>query len=168
MNIYPTSICPYQCAEYLDDRRIPIAINHVCQIMVTALKLNNIKDYRLTKGVKCATRSHKWCTWAAENASNFRWLLRYFYAMCEEHRKRRGVEHVNRSMYRLFSDSLLLMPAGSLTEFVVVSDYLELNMIFNNLEPEVAYQLYLETLWRLDKNEPKWYGKKKAFYKCVS
>lgn len=153
MQIFVTSNCPVQSAQYLDDRRVQKMIIESCQLLSNACwTYRNIGPYKQTH------QHTKLSRWVSLNASNYLWLLWHCEALLDEYYKRfNKSSHKCASYIGFFYQSIPYFPEGDLTAFVNKAENLELGLDYTNVSPVTeAYKQYLSKCWELAKQKPKW------------
>jgi hypothetical protein len=154
MNIFVTSSCPIESAEYLDDKRCIKMCLETAQLLSTALRVNGYKG----EGVyKIAHLNHPSNVWCRTTQGNYKWLLEHFEALCNEYNRRTGKIHASFKLLPIFQDNIGLIPKGERTAFSNNARNLTKGVDFTHeTDVTLAYQMYLSSRWESDKREPKW------------
>ena len=154
MNIFTTSNCPQQCAEYLDNKRVIKQTLESAQLLSTALRVNGYKGDDVYKIAHLNHPSSRWCR---TTQGNYKWLLEHFRALCDEYTRRTGKIHASSKLLPIFEANIELIPAGERLPFSNNARNLTKGVDFTHESDTVkAYQLYLMERWNQDKREPKW------------
>lgn len=154
MNIFTTSPCPIESAEYLDDVRANKMLLETAQMLATAIQLNGGQaTYKATH------KNHPCNIFVRETRDNYIWTLRHFTALCRRFRNYRNKPHGCEKYINEFIKGKYVIPEGELTAFPNCAansslgiSYKDTNNVF------LAYRLYLEHRWELDKRTPSKYG----------
>jgi hypothetical protein len=155
MNIFFTSSCPVESAKFLDTKRVNKMILESAQLLSTALRENGYEGDGIYKATH---RNHPSNIWARQSKSNYIWLLKHFKALAEEYYSRRSKWHKSyTTLYNTLADAVSYIPEGDLTPFANCAAREDLGISYKHLDDvHVAYQLYLNERWDLDKKEPVW------------
>lgn len=147
MNIFVTSSDPYECARYLDDKRVIKMVLETTQLLSNASYIYGFEQGQ----VYSQTHMKHPCTlWAAENISHARWLFNHYSALCLEYRRRYNKVHACERFHGVFKQ-LFDRPAEEPTYFVNCTPYKDMSV-------HEAYELTLGQKWHNDKRRPTWYG----------
>lgn len=151
MSIFVTSKCPFECAEYLDDKRVIKMVLETAQLLSTAARACG---YEGDDVYKSSHVNHPCSKWVRETKQNYMWTMRHFRALCIEYTRRYGRMHKSSWMYPSFLALSNLIPEGEMTEFVnCTKDVLDASDVFD------AYKKYLNLKWESDKRQPTWFSK---------
>jgi len=103
MNIFVLHLDPSICAKYHCDKHVVKMIIETTQLLYTCLWIcfNNIDEiiktapYTLSgnQGYKMVSKNHPCSIWLRESVSNYEWLIRLGFALCDEYKLRYGKEH---------------------------------------------------------------------------
>jgi len=178
MNLYITSKCPIESAKNLDDKSVLKMLLDSSQIMSTVIMKNskeefnlvnytNIKDKKLkvkyyfhTLNIPSPSRKDHPCVkWSENTHSNYGWVCRYFYKLCDEYRTRYGINHELFNLRKYFLSGSNIIKAGPLTHFVNCAGNSDLNIDYRDLNDTIkAYKLYLCDKWDLAPDTTTWYN----------
>lgn len=87
------------------------------------------------------------------------WLLRHAEALFTEKRERFGSVHMYEDYLPMLQAQTGLIPAGGRTPFANCAANASLGISFKHVQDvRLAYRLYLDERWKLDKLPPRWYG----------
>ena len=146
MNIFVTSNCPKECAEFLDNKRVIKMCLETTQILSTAVHLNGgVGPYKPTH------IHHPVVKWAAESKPNYLWLLDHLQALCDEYKKRYNKTHKCISYFDTLLELSEHVPGTERSPFVNCArnkskglDYTHLKDVFQ------AYTEYIHKRWELE------------------
>lgn len=155
MNIFVTSYCPVESAQYLDDKRVIKMTTESAQMLSTAVRSYGVDQPDLYKMTHV---NHPCSVWARISRANYRWLLSHFKALCNEYTKRYGKTHKSERLYPVLSRCSVYIDDGLLTEFANCAANKTLQLSFKHLEVTEAYREYLKVRWQHDKRPPTWKG----------
>lgn len=154
MNIFVTSECPKQAAQWLDDKRVVKMVLESAQMLATAMR-----EHGGEPTYKSTHVNHPANVWARQTNANYVWLLRHFYYLCQEYKARYNKEHKCFNYMDEFIAGIAVIPVGSRTPFVNCAANKEFGVSYKHVEDVcMAYQLYLNDRWDTDKRIPTWYG----------
>jgi hypothetical protein len=154
MNIFATSNCPIESAQFLDDKRCIKMCLETAQLLSTALRVNGYKGDDI---YKIAHLNHPSSVWCRTTRGNYKWLLEHFRALCDEYNRRTGKIHASSKLLPIFEDNTGLIPEGEQRPFSNNARNLTKGVDFTHeTNTIIAYQLYLGSRWETDKREPKW------------
>jgi hypothetical protein len=164
MNIFAISKDPKECASYLDDKRLNKMILETAQILSTALiRLGYSDDRELL--YKPTHQNHPCILWACKSYRNYHWLLSYGFYLHSERSKRFPNKPDHKSVETLKSCSAIiyhnleLFTAVPLTPFPNCAANQSLGISYKHMDDvHMAYKLYLNDRWDMDKIEPRWTG----------
>lgn len=147
MNIFASSPCPVESAQYLDNKRVVKMVLESAQLLSNALaKHSGRSPYKATH------TNHPCSIWASHSRANYTWLLQHYRALCAEYTRRYGKVHRCQHLDYVLTDGAEYLPHYNLfTEFPNCTDYKDV------VDVHLAYQLYLNDKWDTDKREPAWY-----------
>lgn len=155
MNIFITSTCPAESAQFLDDKRCIKMCLESAQMLATAMR-----EHGGNPTYKSTHVNHPSNVWARQTKANYQWLLDHFKALCTEYTNRYGKVHKCEDYINEFTVGVDLIPDGELTPFANCAANASLGVSYKHIDNVVlAYQLYLNERWDNDKREPTWYGK---------
>lgn len=152
MNIFFTDPDPAKCAEYLDNKRTIKMVLESCQLLCTALNLNQVQSpYRTTH------QNHPMAIWTRESRENYLWLLDHMKALLNEYSKRYNKTHKCAEYVEFLSANSDALPSLGLTPKPNCAANNSLGISYKHIDNVYeAYQLYLNHRWDLDKREPQW------------
>lgn len=153
MNIFVTSPCPIESANYLDDKRATKMILETAQLLCTALRLNGINDDTLYKVTHI---NHPCSIWARVSAQNYQWLLAHLQALISRYNTVYGKVHSTSRLLPILETHKNRLPSIGLTAFANCSANQSLNVSFKHLEVFTAYKEYLKVRWQNDVRTPTW------------
>jgi len=159
----PTPI-PRKNAQFLDNVRLNKFITEFQQMIAVAMGFYGASEKELPlrkNGNPFKTKGHlnHPCTvWARKNRSNFIHMCRSTLEFLNEHHRRggRGHDHVRDNVKRAmrFSERL---PTGPRTSFPNCAAHEGLGIDYKGVQDvHMAYMLYINDRWDMDKREPKW------------
>ena len=159
----PTPI-PRKNAEFLDNARLNKFITEFQQMIAVAMGHHGATDQEMLvrkNGNPFKTSGHKNhpCTiWARTNRSNFIHMCRSTLEFLNEHYRRGGRGHENaRSNIKRAMAFANKLPAGPRTPFPNCAAHESLGINYKHmLDVHMAYKLYINDRWDMDKKEPKW------------
>lgn len=162
---YPVPMStPKENAQYLDNSRLNKFISEFQQMINRAMYLYGATDDQLLKRVNGKTygvkgHPHHPCTlWIQHNRGNFVHACRSVLEFANEHWNRGGRGHgnVHDNMRRAIAFAKNI-PTGTRTAFPNCAANEDSGINYKHIKDvHLAYQLYYEDRWMLDKNEPKW------------
>lgn len=156
MNIFVTSKDPFESAKYLDDRRVNKMILESVQILSTALILKGIDA-----PVRMSHVNHPCSVWCRSTRENYLWLCDHLEGLLNEKFNRYHKEHSYRKHLDYLRQQSKHIPSLMLTPFVNCAANKEYGLNFHNIKDTcLAYKLYLQERWKMDRNTPKRYGEK--------
>jgi len=147
MNIFVSSPDPENCATYLCDKRLVKMVLETAQLLSTA-----INEHGGSGPYKTMHINHPCSLWARATNNNYQWLVEHFKALCSEYTKRFKKIHKCQQHLSCFVNSVILIPAGPLTQFPNCTIYKK------HKDVHAAYKEYLDYKWQKDKYPPKWCG----------
>lgn len=154
MNIFCTSDCPIESAQFLDDKRCIKMCLETAQLLSSALRLCGHSGEGL---YKITHKNHPSNVWARTTQGNYKWLLEHFRALCNEYNRRTGKTHASSALLPAFERGVSLIPEGERMPFSNNARNLTKGVDFTHEKDTIkAYQLYLSERWESDKREPKW------------
>lgn len=154
MNIFATSDCPIESAQFLDDKRCVKMCLETAQLLSSALRLCGHSGEGL---YKITHKNHPSNIWARTTQGNYKWLLEHFRALCDEYNRRTGKIHASSKLLPIFERGVSLIPEGERMPFSNNARNLTKGVDFTHEKDTIkAYQLYLSERWESDKREPKW------------
>lgn len=154
MNIFATSDCPIEAAQFLDDKRCIKMCLETAQLLSSALRLCGHSGEGL---YKITHKNHPSNIWARSTQGNYKWLLEHFRALCNEYTRRTGKTHASSKLLPIFEVNIQLIPVGERMPFSNNARNLTKGVDFTHEKNTIkAYQLYLSERWESDKREPKW------------
>ncbi len=154
MNIFCTSDCPIESAQFLDDKRCIKMCLETAQLLSSALRLCGHSGEGL---YKITHKNHPSNVWARTTQGNYKWLLEHFRALCNEYTRRTGKTHASSKLLPIFERGVSLIPVGERMPFSNNARNLTKGVDFTHEKDTIkAYQLYLSERWESDKREPKW------------
>ena len=151
MNLFVTSKCPIESAEFLDDNRANKMLLETAQLLATAIRLHGGQaTYKVTH------KNHPVTIWVRQTQGNYKWALNHFKALCKRFR-RRGKVHKCEQYLEEFEQGLQYIPKGKRTKFANCAARQDMNISYKHInDVHLAYQLYLNDRWDTDKREPTW------------
>jgi len=155
MNIFATSPCPIESAEYLDDIRATKMTLETAQLLATA-----INEHGGQATYKTTHRNHPVAIWARQTRSNYLWLLRHLEALCDRFERYRGKPHKCSDFIKEYRQGAKYIPDGVQTEFANCAQNKSVGISFKD-EHDVcsAYIKYLHERWKRDTIKLTKYGK---------
>jgi hypothetical protein len=155
---------PRKNAEFMDNVRLNKFISEFQQMIAVAMGYHGASEEQLPKrlnGKPFGTKGHFHhpCTvWARTNRSNFIHMCRSTLEFLNEHYKRGGKGHLNcRDNIRLAMKFAKNLPTGARTAFPNCAAHDSLGISYKHVKNvHMAYALYINDRWDLDKKEPKW------------
>lgn len=155
MNIFATSYCPVECAEFLDDKRTVEMCLETAQMLSTALRCHGVNDDNLYKSTH---QNHPANVWVRATNLNFAWTLAHFESLLDQYTARYGKRNPSERLLPLFYEYMEVIPVGPLQEFVNCAANKEKGVDFKDIKPvTTAYKKYLIERWRHDKLTPTWF-----------
>lgn len=158
MNIFATSFCPRQSAEYLDDQRLVKMPLECCQMLGTVAAFFGSWNKAMCKPTHVY---HPCVLWTARSRENFEWLWEHAQALDNERmrRFRRLERHATVTAY--FSARIWevasRMPSRGLTQFANCARHSGLKIDYSHVfDPTMAYSLYLRDRQATQKKPPRW------------
>lgn len=99
MNIFALHIEPKVAAEYHCDSHVVKMIVESCQMLSTAHRVCGSDKAQLSEigAMKAFNENHPCNRWVIASASNYEWLSRLAFWLCEEYTYRYGKRHANQS-----------------------------------------------------------------------
>jgi hypothetical protein len=154
VNIFATSNCPIESAQFLDDKRVRKMVLESGQLLSTAMRVHG---YSGDEVYKIAYKNHPSNIWTRATQGNYKWLLEHFRALCDEYVRRFGKTHASSALLPAFERGISLIPEGEQRPFSNNARNLTKGVDFTHeTNTIIAYQLYLSVRWESDKREPKW------------
>lgn len=153
MNIFFTSVCPAQCAAYLDDKRVVKMCLETTQMLCTALN-----EHGCEAPYKSTHVNHPSNVWARQTRKNWLWLHEHGIALCKEYTRRYDKVHKCEGILNEIKHLAKQIPIGEITPFANCAANQSVGVDFKHIEPVTeAYKQYLCVRWENDKREPTWY-----------
>jgi hypothetical protein len=149
MNIFVTSECPWECAEYLDPKRRNKMLTETCQMLATVLHWNNAPELpRKADGstMKVSHPHHPCTKWAGRTRGNYLWLLEHAEALYCTYRAKDGGKahlHVPENL-EIFRRMAYCVSDGQRTAFQNSARNTEKNLDFTHLPVYTAYRQFLK------------------------
>lgn len=164
MNYPVPTPTPKGNAKFMDNVRLNKFISEFQQMIAVAMGFHGATPEQLPKrlnGNPFGTKGHfnHPCTiWVRKNRSNFLHMCRSTLEFLNEHYRRGGKGHANaRNNIKLAMAFAKNIPAGARTEFPNCAAHDSLGVNYKHIKDvHVAYSLYINDRWDLDKKEPKW------------
>lgn len=166
MNIFITSNCPVESAQYLDTKRVIKMILETAQILSTSIiktfpELIEIKDkeyfYKGQKIYRPYNPNMEVCKWARLSQENYTWVLIHFEELINQYNIRRGKVHKSSELLPIFTEFLFKFKSSKLTPFINYTKNQAQGVDFTQVYPTtLAYKMYLDVRWKNDKIPPKW------------
>ena len=154
MNIFITSNCPIESANFLDDKRVNKMCLETAQLLSSALRLCG---YTGEDVYKITHKNHPSNVWCRTTRGNYKWLLEHFRALCDEYTRRGGKVHASSKLFPIFEVNIGLIPVGEQMPFSNNARNLTKGVDFTHeTDVTLAYRLYLKSRWLTDTREPKW------------
>lgn len=154
MNIFVTSPCPIQSANFMDDKRATKMALESAQMLCTALNLNSVKT-----PYKTAHPNHPCTVWVTKSRNNFLWLWEHGMALCKRYTRTYGKIHACEKVFNEIKHLNVFLPDTDMTEFVNCARNQSQGVDYTGEKDiHVAYQLYLNDRWDNDKREPTFIG----------
>jgi hypothetical protein len=152
MNIFVTSKCPVESAQYLDTVRVNKMILESAQLLCTAL--HSVGIDAPYKSTHVNHPANIWCRYSREN---YLWLWEHYNALLNVMYERRGTIHKSGEFkFWLKSQAKHLLSLG-LSPFANCAANEKLGISYKHIDDVcLAYQLYLSDRWEMDKREPVW------------
>lgn len=141
MNLFVTSEDPFQCAAYLDNKRLVKMVLETTQLLSSALWLNGHKGpYKLTH------KGHPITKWVSMTRGNYLWTLMHLKALGIEYKRRYNKEHKSiTDCYLILLNGLYNIPDGQRTDFINCAANKSKGLDFRSYPVFQAYKLYLDT-----------------------
>lgn len=138
MQLFIVSPDPYDCAEYLDDKRVIKIILESAQMISTAIG----------KGYKACFLNHPCNVWIREDPVHLSWVCKYFLALVFVYKERYGKWHksflelgdVFRKNVKIYDETPKY--------FANVTQHKDVKDVF------LAYRMELRDKWTKDKRPP--------------
>lgn len=155
---------PRHNAEFMDNVRLNKFISEFQQMIAVAMGFYGATPEQLPKrlngkpfGIK-GHFNHPCTVWARTNRSNFIHMCRSTLEFLNEHYRRGGKGHANcRDNIRLAMAFAKNLPSGARTAFPNCAAHDSLGVNYKHIKDvHVAYSLYINDRWDLDKKEPRW------------
>lgn len=158
MNIFFVSDCPKECARHLDDKRVVKMVLETAQMLSTAInELGGKAPYKSTHV------NHPSNKWVRESRGNYEWLLKHFYALCDEYTARYNKIHSCDKYRSFFRSEMPQFKRKCMTDKPNCAGNASLGISYKDVEDiHAAYRCYLSDRWMMDKRKPTWY--KQAYY----
>lgn len=155
MNIFVTSKCPVESAQFLDTKRVNKMILESAQMLSTAMREHGYINDDI---YKTTHKNHPSNIWVRTTRANYQWLLDHFKALAETYYARRGKWHKSyRELYMKLSEGAKYIPEGELTPFANCAANKDKGVDYKHISDTIhAYQLYLNDRWDTDIREPVW------------
>lgn len=155
MNIFVTSPCPIQSAQYLDDKRIPKMVLESAQMLCTA-----IVHHGGDAPYKPTHKNHPCNVWCRQTRENFFWLYKHYIALSKEYTLRFGKVHKSSTIAKAIISQAHRIPEGPLTNFANCAANDGKGINYKHItDVHKAYQLYLMDRWETDARQPTWHRK---------
>lgn len=162
---YPVPMpTPRENAQFMDNVRLNKFITEFQQMISVAMGYHGATADELPKrinGNPFGTKGHQHhpCTvWARTNRSNFLHMCRSTLEFLNEHHRRGGKGHDNaRNNIKLAMKFAKNIPAGPRTPFPNCAAHDSLGLNYKHVKDvHMAYSMYINDRWDMDKKEPKW------------
>jgi hypothetical protein len=113
VNIFVLDKDPSTAATMMCDKHVVKMIVETAQMLCTIAHGMGYEGapYRSTH------KNHPCTVWAAKTSSNWRWLLRHGFALCDEYTKRYGKNHKSRKVIEWCNQLPAIPETGPLTPF---------------------------------------------------
>jgi hypothetical protein len=152
MNIFVTSSCPVESANYLDNKRRNKMLLESCQLLSSAINYYGGKAPYKTTHI-----NHPCSIWVRQSISNWNWLFLHANTLSNLYSKSTGKIHKCEEILKQLGCLKEFIPQGDMTPFVNCTTNLEKNISFKHINNvHEAYRLYLNERWETDKIPPKW------------
>lgn len=152
MNIFVLDTDPDIAATMLDDKRLGSALMEACTMLSVAVEGHGETGV----GLLCRPthRNHPVTLWVGATVSNWRWTLRYAYAVANEWQHRYGTTHGASERLPYITTMEDCLPAGDLLPFQNSARHGGFGLDFSHLPVPEAYRVYLRERWKTDKRPP--------------
>lgn len=158
MNIFVTSPDPWECARFLDNKRLVKMVMESSQLLATAINVSaGVPKGQTIAPIRSTHVNHPCAVWARQSVGNYRWLLKHFIALLDEYAERYGREHAYLEHVNQYFELIGHIPEGDQTPFVNCARNQTHGIDYTG-EPDVhrAYKLYLVDRWtKTDKHPAK-------------
>lgn len=160
MNIFVTSECPIQSAQYLDDKRVVKMALESAQMLSSC---HHMVDGGTSEDIYALVHvNHPCSVWVRSSYSNYMWLYIHYKALLEEYSRRYNKQHASGCI----ATALEKPPSGlqdlGRTPFANCARNKSLGIDYTDYhDVHQAYIDYLDERWSKDKRVPTWYGKQR-------
>ena len=162
MNIFVTDISPQKSAEFLDNQRVVKMILESCQMLSTALFLNESWESYMTMPTHI---KHPCTVWASEFSDNWLWLYEHANALDQERILRFGSKNIHKTLKVLNENKIYLKAKiikSGFSKHVNCARNSTFGVDFTSVvDVFLAYRLYLFKRWELQKRNALCYIKQK-------
>ena len=147
MNIFVTSKCPIQSANWLDDVRANKMFLESCQMLSTWMHELHPDVYCSKRYYKTTHLNHPCNVWIRESKSNIKWLFDHTRQLS----RRLKPEHkCNRILHNFMEDAPLLVCSQEPKDFMNCTTFKEVPVVTD------AYKLFMNEKWKNDKIKLSW------------
>jgi hypothetical protein len=160
MNIFATSPCPIECAQYLDDKRVVKMVLETAQVLSTVH--HAIYGIKANPKLYKPTHEHHPCTlWAQHSQANYNWLYVHFIALLNVYELRYARKHKCAELIPHLKRTPPIHETKA-TPFANCCRNKDLGIDFTNHRGSIhdAYKMYLRERWGSDTRVPTWNGNK--------
>jgi len=162
MNLFVSSFCPRESAQFLDDKRVGKLLMEANQLLSLAIKLHHDQPFprdHIGPGLVCdgfAHQNHPVSIWVRKTRSNFDWTSQHAFALSEEFTHRFGKEHASGHRTSVIFEWRENVPEGPLTEFQNSAKNASVGVDMSHHPVPESYRAYLDARWEGDARPPKW------------
>lgn len=150
MQIFATSSCPKQCAEWLDDKRLNKMVTESAQMICTIAHSDGKKNLPF----KPTHAHHPLVKWADSDNRNLWWLQRHHYALSGEWTHRMGKIHAS-TLHEMYLPGIPTQKEPETFRNCAANDMRGLDFRWCD-DVHLAYRMYLYARWLKDTRKPKW------------
>lgn len=155
MNIFFTSICPVECAAYLDDKRVVKMVLETAQMLSTAIRSTGLEI-----GYKSTHANHQCNVWVRKSRQNFMWLYEHGLALATEYTFRFDKVHKSEKIIKELGQYSSRLPSVGMTVIPNCAANKDKGIDYKHMDNTyIAYQLYLNDRWDTDKKLPTFGGR---------
>ena len=161
MNIFYTSKCPVESANFLDDKRVGKMIMETAQLLS-----NGLMDAGLSiqvEGMSAPIRQGKELSnWCVASKANYKWMLDHMDALNKEYvaRYNKDDDHGSyKKRYAVLASLIDLVPEGSFFEPPNWTENKTKGISFKHIKQvDKANRMYLNARYATDTNAATYYG----------